>query len=399
VPRPRLIVLLGALSMCGPLSMDFYLPGLPAMARDLDASPSATQLTMTACMIGLGLGQTLVGPVSDQLGRRRPLLAGLALFTVMSLACAAGPSVWVLLGLRLVQGIAGATGIVLAGAIVRDMSEGAASARLYAALLTVGALAPVLAPLAGGQLLHVTDWRGCFVAMAAIGLALLVASALMLHETLPPERRHGGGFAASRRALRVLSRDRAFVGLATCTALSFSALAIYLGGGPFLLEDIHGLSPQLYSVVFAVNALGIALASQISRRLVDRTGPEALLRAGIATSALGGAGTLAAVLADAPLGPLLVALFLVVSAIGLVRPNAMALALGPHPERAGSAAGIIGAAQFILGAALLPIAGVGGAHDAVPMALAICATALASPIVLAATGVLGRRHTRAAGAA
>lgn len=396
MPRLRLIVLLGALSMCGPLSMDLYLPGLPAMARDLGASPSATQLTMTACMIGLGAGQVFVGPISDQLGRRRPLLAGLALFTIMSVLCALAPSVWTLFGLRLVQGLAGATGIVLSGAIVRDMSDGAASARLFAALLTVGALAPVLAPLAGGQLLHVTDWRGCFAAMAGIGLVLLVASALLLHETLAPERRHGGGLATSRRAFGVLSRDRAFVGLVTCTALSFSALAIYLGGGPFLLEDIHGLSPQLYSVVFAVNALGISLASQVSRRLVDRTGSAALLWAGIAMSAIGGVGALVCVLADTPLGPLLVSLFLVVSAIGLVRPNAMALALGPHRDRAGSAAGIIGAAQFIFGAALLPIAGAGGAHDAAPMAVAICAAALASPLVLAASGaVSGRRAATA----
>jgi DHA1 family bicyclomycin/chloramphenicol resistance-like MFS transporter len=399
VPRLRLIVLLGALSMCGPLSMDFYLPGLPAMARDLDASPSATQLTMTACMIGLGAGQVLIGPISDQLGRRRPLLAGLAAFTVMSLLCAAAPSVWTLFGVRLVQGLAGATGIVLSGAIVRDISEGAASARLFAALLTVGALAPVLAPLAGGQLLHVTDWRGCFVAMAGIGFVLLVASALMLRETLPAERRHGGGFAATRRAFTVLSRDRAFVGLVTCTGLSFSALAIYLGGGSFLLEDVHGLSPQLYSVVFAVNALGISLASQISRRAVDRVGPAALLRAGIATSAIGGTGTLLAVVTDAPLGLLLAALFLVVSAIGLVRPNAMALALGPHPERAGSAAGLIGAAQFIFGAALLPIAGVGGSSDALPMAVAIAATALASPLVLAASGAVAGRRAATARAA
>lgn len=391
MPRLRLIVLLGALSMFGPLSMDFYLPGLPAMARDLGASPSATQLTMTACMIGLGLGQVLVGPISDQLGRRRPLLIGLVVFTVMSMLCAAAPSVWTLLGLRLIQGLAGATGIVLSGAIVRDMTEGAASARLFAALLTVGALAPVLAPLAGGQLLHVTDWRGCFAAMAGIGVVLLIASALLLPETLPAQRRHGGGFATTRQAFAVLSRDRAFVGLATCTALSFSALAIYLGGGSFLLEDVHGLSPQLYSVVFAVNALGISLCSQISRRLVDRIGPGVLLRAGIATSAVGGAGTLACVLAGTALAPLLVALFLVVSAIGLIRPNAMALALGPHPERAGSAAGIMGATQFTFGAALLPIAGAGGATAVLPMAIAICATALASPLVLAATGALRSR--------
>jgi DHA1 family bicyclomycin/chloramphenicol resistance-like MFS transporter len=393
VPRLRLIVLLGALSMCGPLSIDFYLPGLPAMARDLDAQPWAAQLTMTACMIGLGAGQILVGPVSDQLGRRGPLLGGLAIFTLMSLLCAIAPTVWALMALRLVQGVAGATGIVLSGAIVRDMTEGTASARLFAALLTAGALAPVLAPLAGGQLLHFADWRGSFLAMAGIGVVLLIAAAALLPETLAPQRRHGGGLDTSRRAFAVLSRDRAFVGLVACTALSFSALGIYLGGSSFVLEDIHGLSPQLYSVVFATNAAGIAVASQLSRRLVDRLGSATLLRAGVVCSALGGTGVLVVVLADAPLGALLVSLFLVVSAIGLVRPNAMALALGPHPERAGSAAGIIGAAQFLFGAALLPIAGAGGTSDALPMALAMCAVACAAPLVLVASGALhGQRR-------
>src|SRR5690606_2140812 len=147
----------GALSTFGPLSMDLYLPGLPEMAGDLSASASAAQLTMTTCMIGLAVGQVVMGPVSDQLGRRRPLLAGLAAFTLASLLCAIAPSVWVLLGERLLQGLAGAAGIVIAAAIVRDHSGGEASARLFAALLTVGSLAPVLAPLAGGQLLHITD--------------------------------------------------------------------------------------------------------------------------------------------------------------------------------------------------------------------------------------------------
>ncbi len=399
MPRLRLIILLGALSMIGPLSMDFYLPGLPAMARDLGATPSATQLTMTTCMIGLGAGQVLVGPISDQRGRRRPLLAGLVAFTLMSLLCAVAPSVWTLCGLRLIQGLAGATGIVLSGAIVRDMSSGTDSARLFAALLTVGALAPVLAPLAGGQVLHFTDWRGCFYSMAAMGVVLLIASLAIVPETLPPQRRHGGGLAVSRRAFAVLARDRAFIGLLICTALSFSALALYLGGGSFVLEDIHGLSPQLYSVVFAINAGGIALLSQISRRSVERFGPGVLLRAGIAVSATGGVGTLLSVLLDAPLGFLLASLFLVVSAIGLVRPNAMALAMGPHPERAGSAAGLIGAAQFVFAALVLPIAGAGGTNDARPMAIAICVTALSSPIVLVASGALSPRRATPAQAA
>jgi MFS transporter, DHA1 family, multidrug resistance protein len=389
------VILLGALSTFGPLSMDLYLPGLPAMARDLSTSPSATQLTMTACMIGLAAGQLVIGPMSDQLGRRRPLLVGLAVYALASLACALAPSIWALLAVRLAQGLAGATGIVLAGAIVRDLAGGVASARLYAALMTVGSLAPVIAPLAGGQLLHITDWRGTFVVLGGIGLVLLASAAVMLEETLPPTARHGGGLAATRIALRRLSRDRAFVGLALCTALAFSALAIYLGGSSFVLEDIHGLSPQLYSVLFAVNAGGIVAASQLSRRLVDRFGSPRLLATGLATGAVGGIGTLVVTLAGAPLVPLLVCLFLVVASVGLVRPNSMALALAPHPDAAGSAAGLMGVAQFGLSAALLPIAGVAGAHSALPMAIAMCATAVAAPLVVAIT-FLPRRSALAA---
>jgi len=383
VPGLPLVILLGVLSTFGPLSMDLYLPGLPAMAQDLSASPSAAQLTMTTCMIGLAAGQVVMGPVSDQLGRRRPLLAAIVAYTVLSVLCAIAPSVWVLLGERLLQGIAGATGIVIAGAIVRDHTGGETSARLFAALMTVASLAPLLAPLAGGQLLHITDWRGTFYAQALIGVALLVACVVMLHETLPPERRRRGGLRETRAALTLLSRDRTFVSLALAASLAFSALAIYLGGGSFVLEDIHGLSPQLYSVVFAVNAAGIIAASQISRRLVSRFGAARMLWCGLAVSATGGIATLVAVLTGAPLGALLVSLFLVVSAVGLVRPNSMALALGPHPTIAGSAAGVMGLAQFGLAAALLPIAGVAGPHTALPMGIAMCATALAGPIVLA----------------
>jgi DHA1 family bicyclomycin/chloramphenicol resistance-like MFS transporter len=386
-----LIILLGILSTFGPLSMDLYLPGLPEMAGDLGASASAAQLTMTTCMIGLAAGQVVMGPVSDQLGRRRPLLAALVAFSVLSLLCALAPSVWVLLGERLLQGLAGATGIVIAGAIVRDLTGGETSARLFAALMTVASLAPLLAPLAGGQLLHITDWRGTFYAQVGIGLVLLVACLLMLDETLPAQRRTTGGLRATGAALRLLSRDRTFAGLTIASALAFCALAIYLGGGSFVLEEIYGLSPQLYSVVFAANAGGIVVASQISRRLVGRFGAQRLLWAGMAVSATGGVGTLLAVLTDAPLGFLLAGLFLVVSAIGLIRPNAMAIGLQPHPTMAGSAAGLFGLTSIGLSAALLPVAGVAGAHTAVPMAIAMCATALAAPLVLA--GATRRRQS------
>ena len=229
-PPARLIVLLGALSTFGPLSMDMYLPGLPELTRDLDSPAWAAQLTITTCMAGLGVGQLVAGPLSDRLGRRRPLLAGLTAYAVTSALCALAPTIWALLAVRLIQGLAGAAGIVIARAIVRDRYEGSSAARIYSLLMLVAGLAPILAPLAGGQLLHVTDWRGVFLALAAVGAALLLATLVWLEESLEPEDRHGGGLAHTLRVFGTLLRDRGFVGIALAMGLSFSAMAVYIGG-------------------------------------------------------------------------------------------------------------------------------------------------------------------------
>src|SRR3954471_14525626 len=190
LPPVGMIVLLGALSTFGPLSMDMYLPGLPDLTRDLDAPAWAAQMTITTCMAGLAAGQLVAGPLSDKLGRRGPLLAGLAAYAFTSGLCALAPSIWWLLTLRLIQGLGGAAGIVIARAIVRDRYEGSSAARIYSLLMLVAGLAPILAPLAGGQLLHVTDWRGVFLALAVVGVALLLAAARWLAESLAPALRH-----------------------------------------------------------------------------------------------------------------------------------------------------------------------------------------------------------------
>src|SRR5215213_6158326 len=195
---PGVIAILGALTAFGPVSMDTYLPGLPELSRDLGASASETQLTLTACLFGLAAGQLMAGPASDALGRRRPLLAGLAGFTLASLLCAAAPDVWSLVAARVLQGVAGAVGIVIARAIARDLHSGDALARFLAVLMLVNGLAPILAPIVGAQLLHVTDWRGIFVVLAGLGLLLLAWAAVLLPETLDPERRHRGGLATTR---------------------------------------------------------------------------------------------------------------------------------------------------------------------------------------------------------
>jgi DHA1 family bicyclomycin/chloramphenicol resistance-like MFS transporter len=396
-PRPpthgQLVVLLGALSTFGPLSMDMYLPGLPAMARDLSAPAWAAQLTITTSMLGLAGGQLVAGPISDTRGRRRPLLAGLAAYSAASLLCAMAPNVWVLLVLRLVQGLAGAAGIVIARAVVRDLHTGVEAARFFAMLMLVAGLAPILAPVAGGQLLHVTDWRGIFVVLAAIGAALLLAAWWLLAETLPEPGRHRGGLVATIHVFGGLLRDRPFMGYVLSAGLTFAAMATYISGSPFVLQDIHGVSPQLFSLLFAINAGGIMLASQASRKLVGRHGPRRLLDAGMAIGAVGGVGVLVAVVAGLGLGGLLPSLFVMVSSIGLVLPNAAALALADHPRTAGSASALLGLAQFAIGAVAAPLAGVGGSHTALPMAIVMAVLPVAGLACL--FGLAGRAPRRA----
>jgi len=387
-PTAGLALLLGGLSTFGPLSMDMYLPGLPQLGRDLGASASATQLTLTACLAGLALGQLVAGPLSDRLGRRRPLLAGVALYAVASLLCAFAPSVGVLIVLRLIQGAAGAAGIVISRAVVRDLHSGDAAARLFSSLTLVNGVAPILAPVVGAQLLHVTDWRGIFVVLAALGGALWVAAALGLRESLPLEQRHGGGLGGVGRALHLLARDRAFAGYALCSGFVMGAMFAYIAGSPFVLQEIHGLSPQAYSAVFATNGLGIMAASFASGRLIGRLRPVRLLEAGVAIAACGAAVLFGAVVLDASVGFVLLGLFLIVAPVGLVGPNATALALADHPTIAGSASALLGVAQFLIGALAAPLVGVAGGDSALPMAL----TAAAMVAAAAGSLALARLH-------
>ena len=377
-PAPRLILILGGLSAFGPLSMDMYLPGLPALTKDLGASASTGQLTLTGCMLGIALGQLFVGPVSDSLGRRRPLLVGLAGYIAASLACAAAPSIWTLIGLRFIQGTLGGAGVVIARAIVRDLFSAAAAARVYALLMAVMGVAPVFAPLIGGQALAVTSWRGIFVVLAAIGVPLLLATVAWLPETLPPEGRHGGGLRVTVRTFGRLLADRSFVVPAISFGLACAVLFAYIAGSSFVLENVYGVSVQAFSLVFALNSVGLVGMSQLGGRLVRRTGPAALLRGGLCGVAIGSTGTLIIAVAHGGLAPLLVSLFVIVTSNGLVFPNATAIALEHQEGALGSASALLGMSQFATGALIAPLVGVAGSHDAVPMAVLIGACGVAA---------------------
>lgn len=367
----ELIVLVGALSAFAPLSIDMYLPGLPAVARDLGASASEVQLTLTACLVGLALGQLVAGPMSDALGRRRPLLVGLAGYAIASALCAIAPDVWSFALLRVAQGLAGAAGIVIARAVVRDHFVGVAAARFFALTMLVNGLAPILAPIIGGQLLLVTAWRGIFMVLAAIGATLFLSAAIRLRESLPIERRRTGGVGESLRSFRGLVGDRVFVGYTLSSALAFAAMFCYISGSPFVVEEIYGASPQMFSLIFGANALGIVVAGQISGVLVGRVDPRRILGIGLAGSASGGALLLAAVVSGIGLAGILPAFFLVVASLGFILPNATALAMADHPHQAGSASALIGATQFLVGATAAPLVGVAGSSTAMPMAITI----------------------------
>ena len=377
----KLIVILGGLSAFGPLSMDMYLPGLPALTREFGASASTGQLTLTACMLGIAAGQLFIGPLSDTLGRRRPLLAGLAGYVLASVACAVAPSIWILLALRFVQGILGGAGVVIARAIVRDIYSGAEAARVFALLMAVMGVAPVFAPLVGGQALAITSWRGIFVVLAAIGIPLLLATLVWLPETLPPERRHGGGVRVTVGTFGRLLRDRSFVVPAGSFGLAAAVLFAYIAGSAFVLENIYGVSPQVFSLVFAVNSAGLIAMSQLGGRLVARFGAGTLLRYALGGVAVGSVATLAFTLAHAGLAPLLVSLFVILSFNGMVFPNATAVSLAEQEGSLGSASALLGVGQFGTGAVIAPLVGLGGTHNAVPMAVLIGACGIGALIV------------------
>ncbi len=378
--RVAIFVVVGALTGIAPLSIDAYIPGLPELTSDLGTSASTGQLTLTAFLLGLALSQVVAGSISDNVGRRTPVLAGLIAYVVSSLLCGLSPGIWTLTFLRLVQGAAAGVGFVIARAIVRDLYTGSAGARMFARLVLISGVAPVVAPIIGGQVLRFTSWRGLFVVFAVISAMILVVANLVLVETLPEHLRHEPGIRIKLRVFRRLFGDRTFLPYALVGSLGFAAMFSYIAGAPFVLEDIHGLSPQEFSLAFAANAAGLVALSQISGRFVERIGPSVLLRAGALMSAAGGATTLLAVLLDAGLTPLLIGLWLMVSAIGLIVPDSTALALA-HQGRAGSASALYGLGQFGLGAILAPLAGVAGNHNALPMGITIAACGIGALLI------------------
>nr|WP_230415633.1 multidrug effflux MFS transporter [Micromonospora tarapacensis] len=379
--RVRLILVLGSLIAVGPLTIDMYLPALPAIVDDLATTSAAVQLTLTGTLVGLALGQLLIGPLSDAVGRRKPLIAGTALHIVASVCCALAPNIAVLGGLRVVQGLGAAAAAVIAMAVVRDLFSGTAFAQLLSRLLLVMGAAPVLAPTLGSELLRWTQWRGVFAALAVFGVLLMLIAMLGLPETLPALRRQRGGVLPTVRLYGSLLRDRAFVGLVLVAGLAMAALFAYVGGSSFVLQEQYGLDEQQFGLAFGAGAIGLIAATQGNVRLLRRYSPQRILT----TALLVGSAASLVLLGLAATGigglpALLAALWVVLATAGLALPNAPALALTRHGEAAGTASALLGAVQFGIGALAAPLVGVLGT-GAVAMALVI-AGGMASALVV-----------------
>ena len=390
----QLVLVLGALIALGPLTIDMYLPAFPRIGDELGASDSAVQLTLTGMLLGLAVGQLVIGPLSDAFGRRRPLVIGLCAHAAASLLCAIAPTVGVLAAVRVVQGLAGAALSVVAMAIVRDLFAGVAVARIMSRLMLVIGLAPILAPSIGGLVLGFTSWRGIFVVLAGAALLLVVVAALGIRETLPPERRRPATVRATLGAYRVLLGDKVFVALAFVGGSMLAAMFAYVSGASFVLQDGFGLDARTFGLVFGLNAAGLTLTSQLNPVLLRHFSVRNVLTGAVVGATLASAALLAIGLTGfGGLVGVLVPLALVVSLAGLAIPNTPALALTRHGEAAGTAAAVLGCVQFGVGAVVAPLVGAFGTTSAAPMGgVMLGVTLLAAVLVF---GVVRRERSPA----
>ncbi|GAB3734267.1 multidrug effflux MFS transporter [Nocardiopsis nanhaiensis] len=368
--RLGLALLLAMLTVLGPLNIDMYLPAFPEISEDLGANASQVQLSLTACLVGLAVGQVVIGPISDSRGRRGPLLVCIALFVLASALCALAPNTAMLVLGRFLQGFTASAGVVLSRAVVRDVFDGAALTRFFALIMVVVAVAPMVAPIIGGGVLWLpfTDWRSIFWTLALLGALIAGIVALRLTETLPTERRIPSTLGSSLRTMGVLLRDRRYLGYTLIVGLLHGGSFAYVAGTPFVYQDLYGVSPQVFGFLFGVNGLAIILGSAAVGRLSERFGERPLLRVAVVTAVAATSVVLATASLQGPLVLLVVPIFVYMTCMGAILTGSFALAMEGQENRAGSASSLLGALPMFVGALVAPLVGL-DETTAVPMGL------------------------------
>ena len=381
-----ILVALALAGAIGPFATDTYLPGLPLITGEFGVTASTAQLTLTAFLIALGLGQLVIGPLSDRLGRRRLLVLGSVGTVAAAIVCALAPSIWILLVGRILQGFFGAAGVVLSKAVVVDVGRGTGVAKAFAMLMAIQSIAPVVAPLVGGVVVPLGGWRGVFWLLAVLSAVTAVGVWAFIPETLQREARSSGGVLSTLADMRLVATHRPFVARVSVFVFTFGVLFGYISASPFVYQDMVGLSPTAYSVAFTVNALGILVSNVAGARLVGRFAPEKILLTGV-VGMVAAIGYLAVVVALSPAGtlglaPVTPGFILLTLSIGVILPNAAALSMQATQGRSGSGSALMGAAQFALAAVVSPLTGLAGPHSAIPLLLVMGVNAA---LVLVAT--------------
>ncbi len=361
-------VFMGMLAAIAPLSTDMYLPGLPAMMADFAVSPSMIQLTLTASMAGMAAGQIISGPVSDKKGRRRPLFLGMAIFSLSSLACILSHTIYWLLLFRFIQGFSGGAGIVIARAIARDLCRGTALTKLFSMLMLVNGLAPILAPVIGGQILRFSSWRGIFWLLVSIGIVLAVCAWLM-PETLPQKRRLVSNAAGGLKQFGSLFGDRYFMGHCLMQCFAFAAFFAYISGSSFVFQNVYHVSPQAFSLIFGLNGIGLMISGAVTGRLTGRIADWRMLRVVLWVALIGSGLLLLGFLAGLPVYAIITILFFTVATLASMSTTSFSLAMQAQGKQAGSASALIGFFSMISGAVMAPVVGIAGSYTAIPMGL------------------------------
>ncbi|SEI67417.1 MFS transporter, DHA1 family, bicyclomycin/chloramphenicol resistance protein [Arthrobacter sp. yr096] len=367
------ILLLGALTALGPFTIDLYLPAFPALEESFDVSAAAIQLTLTGTTVGFGLGQLVVGPFSDKVGRRLPLILATAVHIGSSLGAALATDIGMLSLFRVLMGIGAAGGGVVAMAMVRDLFHGYSMVRMFSRMSLVNGLAPILAPVIGSQLLLAFPWPGIFYFLAGYGLLVILASVFFIKETLPADQRGKSTVTVAQRYKTVLT-DRIFVGMVLVGSLNFGGLFAYLSASTFLFQDVYGFSPQEYGILFGINSLGIVAGVQISSRLIRRVAPQWIVAGATLFMVLMAALIVVLDVLHVGLWGILLPLWFYICATGFMFPCVQVLSLANHGAQAGTAASLLGASQFMMAGIVPPVVGWLGVKSAVPMGsvMAVC---------------------------
>lgn len=367
----RFALILGVFSALGPFTFDMYLPAFPEMTEYFNTSASSIQGSLTASLLGVGLGQIVLGTMSDVYGRRMPLFFSMIAFTLASLACAFAPNILTLVIMRFIQGFAGAAGLVISRAIARDLYSGVELTKFFAMIVLVSSVAPLLAPLSGGLILSFTPWMGVFIFLTGLGVLLTFITFFRLKETLPKEKRVPASLKELAINFASLLRNKAFMGYALTQGFMMSGIFAYVAGTPFIYQKIHGVSPQVFSILFAVNGIALIIGARLVNRLAGKVKELRLLRIGLIFAIISSLALLIVILANGPLYAIVITLFFLLLSLGIINPIAFTLAIETQGHIAGSASALLGVLPFLLGAASSPLVGIAGEYSAIPFGIII----------------------------